>query len=163
MRYRFRVRAAAIILNKNNEVLLVLHKSPYTGEEWWTLPGGGLVDEESAIDAVIREVREECGINCRPGRLAYVREFVIGPNKCVHHVELYFTAEADSYDIITGIDPEIEQQYIVECRFMSREEIENTSINVYPEILRDRFWDDLESGFTGHNPYLGVQGQKVVL
>lgn len=160
MTYRFRVRAAAIILNQDNEVLLVLHKNPYTGEEWWTLPGGGLEGEENATEAVIREVREECGINCRPGKLAYVREFIIGSDKNVHHVELYFTAEAESYDIITGTDPELEKQYIVQCCFMSREDIKKTSINVYPEILRDRFWNDLESGFISHNPYLGIQEQK---
>ncbi|SHJ01693.1 NUDIX domain-containing protein [Lutispora thermophila] len=160
MTYRFRVRAAAIILNKNNEILLVLHKDPYTGEEWWTLPGGGLEGKESAIEAVIREVKEECGINCKPGKLAYVREFIMNSDTNVHHVELYFSAEADSYDIITGIDPELEKQYIVQCCFLSRREIENTSINVYPEILRDKFWDDLESGFIGYNPYLGLQEEK---
>jgi len=54
----FRVRAAAIILNKNNELLLVHHRHPQTGEEWWTLPGGGLEGVESATDAIIREVKE---------------------------------------------------------------------------------------------------------
>lgn len=160
MTYRFRVRAAAIILNKDNEVLLVLHKNPYTGEEWWTMPGGGLEGKESATEAVIREVREECGINCKPGKLAYVREFIIGSDKNVHHVELYFTAEADSYDIITGIDPELEKQYIVQCRFMSMDDIKKTPIDVYPEILRDRFWNDLESGFIGHDSYIGIHEQK---
>jgi len=157
---RFRVRAAAIILNEANELLLVLHKNPYTFEQWWTMPGGALESDESAIDAVRREVKEECGIDCRPGKLVYVREFVMGQCKNVHHVELYFEAKADSFDIITGTDPELENQYIVTCRFMSREDIKNTPINVYPEILRDRFWDDLESGFANHDVYLGLQEQK---
>jgi 8-oxo-dGTP diphosphatase len=153
----FRVRAAAIILNEAKEVLLVFHRSPSTGEEWWTLPGGGLENRESAIEAVFREIKEECGIECKPGRLVYVREFIGGYEKDVHHVELFFTAEVDSFDIVTGFDPELEEQYIVESRFLSREEIESTDIKVYPEVLKDRFWDDLESGFFGQTVYLGLQ------
>ncbi|MEL1135442.1 NUDIX hydrolase [Desulfitobacterium sp. THU1] len=153
---RFRVRAAAIILNEAKEVLLVLHRSPFRGKAWWTLPGGKLEDGESAIEAVIREVEEECGIVCKPGSLVYVREFIGGHIEQVHHVELFFTAEVDSYDIVTGIDPELEEQYIVESRFLSKEEIKSSEITVYPEVLTDRFWDDLESGFVGQTVYLGI-------
>lgn len=154
---RFRVRAAAIILNNSREVLLVLHRSPITGEEWWTLPGGGIENDESAIEAVIREIKEECGIECKPKSLVYVREFIGGHQEKVHHVELYFTAEVDNYDIETGLDPELEEQYIVESRFLSKEEIESADISVYPEVLKHRFWDDLESGFVGQTVYLGIQ------
>jgi len=156
----FSVRAAAIILNSLKEVLLVLHRNPVTGEEWWTLPGGRLENEESAIEAIIRETKEECGIECELKSLIYVREFIEehiqGHDEKVHHVELYFTAEVDNYDIETGVDPELDEQCIVESRFMSKEEIESTKISVYPEILRDRFWDDLESGFVGQTVYLGL-------
>ena len=154
---KFRVRAAAIILNEAKELLLVFHRSPITNEEWWTLPGGGIEDRESALEAVEREVKEECGIECKPGRLVYVREFFGGLEKEVHHVELFFTAEVDRYDIITGIDPEVEEQYIIETRFLSREEIETTATKVYPEVLKGRFWDDLESDFVGQTVYLGLQ------
>jgi len=153
----FRVRAAAIILNEEKELLLVFHRSPITNEEWWTLPGGGIEDRESALEAVEREVKEECGIECIPGRLVYVREFFGGLEKEIHHVELFFTAEADSYDIVTGIDPEVEEQYIIETRFLSREEIETTETKVYPEVLKGRLWDDLDSDFVGQTVYLGLQ------
>jgi len=150
----FRARAAAIILNEKNELLLVLHKHPKTGEQWWTLPGGGLELEECAEDAVIREVREECCIDCKPGRLVYVREFIDEDND-IHYVELFFLSEAKSYEVTTGLDPELEEQYIVEARFLARNEIQGTSINVFPEVLRDRFWYDLETGFSKHIVYLG--------
>ena len=160
MDFRFRVRAAAIILNEARELLLVLHRNPLTAEEWWTPPGGGLGSRESASETIIREVQEECGIKCRPGKLVYVREFLGGTEKCVHHVELYFLAEAEHYQIQTGSDPEIEKQFIIEARFLSRKEIEKSKINVFPEVLKDSFWDDLESGFTGHTVYLGLRDPK---
>lgn len=151
-----RVRAAAIIMNEKEEVLLVYHRHPQTGEEWWTLPGGGLEDDESAVDAVVREVREECGIECVPGRLVYVREYIDWEND-THHVGLFFIAETDNYEIKTGIDPELEEQLIVEARFLSKEEIINTEVPVYPEILLDKFWEDLRRNFIGHAVYLGQQ------
>lgn len=150
----FRARAAAIIFNDKDELLLVLHKHPKSGEQWWTLPGGGLELEECAENAVIREVREECCIDCIPGRLVYVREFIDKDNDR-HYIELFFLAEAASYEVSTGLDPELEEQYIMEARFLDRNEIQNTKINVFPEVLRDRFWGDLESGFSGHIVYLG--------
>jgi len=150
----FRVRAAAIILNKNNELLLVHHRHPRTGEEWWTLPGGGLEGVESATDAIIREVKEECKITCIPQRLIYVREFLDCKDD-IHHVELFFTATVKDYQIEKGTDPELKEQYIIDVRFFSRHDIENFHTAVFPEILRDRFWEDLKNDFRGHNSYLG--------
>ncbi len=155
----FRVRAAAIILNNNSEILLVHHRHPQTGEEWWTLPGGGLEGEENAVDAVIREVKEECKINCIPQRLVYVREFLDCKND-IHHVELFFTANVNNYQVEKGIDPELKEQYITDVRFFSRKDIEKVQVAVFPEILRDRFWEDLESNFTGHHTYLGQRHWK---
>ena len=152
---RLRVRAAGIILNDKKELLLVLHKNPYTGDMWWTFPGGGLEGRESAEEAVVREVKEECGLCCTPGRLIYVREF-LGQEEDVHHVELFFTAEVEHCNIIKGTDPELTQQYIIETRFLSRKEIAEAEAEIYPEILRNSFWDDLESGFSGQTVYLGL-------
>ena len=50
--------ARAIVINKQNEILLVLH-SYIPG---WHFPGGGVDKGESPREAVIREVREEAGI-----------------------------------------------------------------------------------------------------
>jgi len=150
----FRVRAAAIILNKNNELLLVHHRDPQTGEEWWELPGGGLEGEESAVDAIIREVKEECKIRCIPQRLVYAREF-LDCEKDIHHVELFFTAKAEDYQVERGTDPELKKQRIIDVRFLSRHDIKNLPAAVFPEILRDRFWEDLKRDFKGHANYLG--------
>lgn len=65
MTYRFRIRTAAKILNENNEILIALHKNPFTGEECLTLPGGSLEGEKSATEAVVkRSKRRMWHINC---------------------------------------------------------------------------------------------------
>jgi len=151
---KFRARAAAIIFNDNDELLMVLHKHPRTGEKWWTIPGGGLEIGECAKDAIVREVREESGIECVTENLVYVRELIDEDNDR-HYIELFFTARAVSYDIYTGTDPELPVQYIQKTAFLSEKQIRELNVNVFPEVLRDRFWDDLKGGFAGHTVYLG--------
>ncbi|MEH7112861.1 NUDIX hydrolase [Neobacillus niacini] len=52
------VSAAAIVLNEKNELLLI--KGPRRG---WEMPGGQVEVGESLKDAVIRETKEESGID----------------------------------------------------------------------------------------------------
>lgn len=154
----FRVRASALILNENNDILLVLHDDPETGEVWLMPPGGGLEAGENALEALTREVREECGVTCLPQELLYVREYVSG-NARLHHLGMFFRGVLPNKNekIVAGKDPELERQLIQDCRFYSREELQNSEITVYPEILKHQFWSDLEEGFTGHQVYLGQQ------
>jgi 8-oxo-dGTP diphosphatase len=57
-----RKRAAAVIV-RDGRVLMVHERSRRpTGGEWWTLPGGGIGPEESAEQAMRREVLEETGL-----------------------------------------------------------------------------------------------------
>ncbi|MEH7179787.1 NUDIX hydrolase [Neobacillus vireti] len=52
------VSAASIVLNEKNEILLI--KGPRRG---WEMPGGQVEEGESITDAVIRETKEESGID----------------------------------------------------------------------------------------------------
>ncbi|QDP39588.1 NUDIX hydrolase [Radiobacillus deserti] len=51
------VSAAAIVLNEKNEILLI--KGPRRG---WEMPGGQVEEGESLEEAVVRETKEESGI-----------------------------------------------------------------------------------------------------
>jgi mutator protein MutT len=62
---RQRVAAYAVILS--GERILLSRLSPsITTDELWTLPGGGLDHGEDPRDAVVREVREETGLEATP-------------------------------------------------------------------------------------------------
>jgi 8-oxo-dGTP diphosphatase len=67
-----RVAAYALVVRDGEagpEVLLTRNspRGPHPG--WWTLPGGGIDHGEDARDALVREVREETGLECTPGEV----------------------------------------------------------------------------------------------
>ncbi len=66
---RFRLRAAAIIIEENH-VLFATNDS----ENYYYSIGGGIKIGESAEDAVLREVFEETGIDYEIDRLAFIQE-----------------------------------------------------------------------------------------
>ena len=54
---KWRKSARGIIINEKNEILVVYYKN----SDVYMLPGGGIEENESVIDAAIREVKEETG------------------------------------------------------------------------------------------------------
>ena len=55
---KFTITSGAVVLDKYMRILL--KKDPYRG---WELPGGIVEENENIKNAVIREVKEETGIN----------------------------------------------------------------------------------------------------
>ena len=148
-----RPRAAAVILNEYNDLLVLKQKDPHTGFEWWTLPGGGMEPEESVIDTIVREVEEECHLRCRPMQLIYMSEYV-DYNINTHHLGMFFLTMVDNIeDLKVGTDPEVNEQYIKECRFISQEELIYSGIPIFPPVFKQQFWEDLKTGFIGHEVY----------
>jgi len=86
--HRFQLRAAAIFRRGDAVLLHRAERDPF-----WALPGGRVEPGEAAADTLVREMREELGIDVACGELAFVAEnfFELGgrPN---HEVGLYFEA-----------------------------------------------------------------------
>jgi len=59
-----KARAQAVII-QNGRLLMVRHFDLTVREEYWCLPGGGVEPGESPEQAVIRELKEETGVDMR--------------------------------------------------------------------------------------------------
>jgi len=78
-----RVKARAVFVQDGK---VLISRDRRRGEEHLNLPGGRVQDGESIVDALIREVAEETGIEVVPDRLLYVAE-VVGSHQ-IHDLNL---------------------------------------------------------------------------
>ena len=103
----FTASAAGVISNSKGEVLLLDHVlRPKSG---WGVPGGFMNKGEQAEDAMVREIREECGIEVKNPRLYRVRTFR-------RHIEIVLTGEAEG-------DPQVTSREIIEARWFKLDDI----------------------------------------
>lgn len=67
------LRIASTLVRHGTDVLMVLQKGPEDPAAHWALAGGAVEPGELATEALVREVREEAGLEVLdPGELAYV-------------------------------------------------------------------------------------------
>ncbi len=137
-----RVGTRAVIFNGNNEILVAHCLNPEN--DFYFLPGGGVWFHEKIEDCLVREVKEETGLEARVERLLWVRDFIEGfPD--LHGIELFFLATIIGGKLRTKPVYDIEW---LEFSFMAVEELEHlrfypTSFIVKLLKLRDnRDWSE---------------------
>ena len=110
----------------------------------WMPPGGGLRGgRESIFDCAEREFFEETGATVKARRVAYIEQYFPGSR---NEVNLYMLAESISGEPSLQGEYSEANEWIAEVRWMTRNDMEK--IEVRPEFLNKRFWDDLAAGFT---------------
>lgn len=62
------------LVRRDDEVLLVRISGWGFHTGWWTLPGGGIDHGEPPRSALVRELREECGVDATVGELVAVHD-----------------------------------------------------------------------------------------
>lgn len=96
-----RVAAYALILQEGEILLCRLSKQVLP--QWvgfWTLPGGGIEFGESPEDAVVREVKEETGLEIIPVSLAFIDSNLIKKEEADYHgIRIVFYARIIGGDI----------------------------------------------------------------
>jgi ADP-ribose pyrophosphatase YjhB (NUDIX family) len=89
VRFNFRVAGVAY-----REGKVLLQRSEGEGQDFWFLPGGRVEMLESATECLVREMREELGVETSIGRLLWVVEsFFPLEGFRYHEIGLYFLIE----------------------------------------------------------------------
>ena len=145
---RYGISAAALIVQRKR-LLLVNHKK--NGQyDFWVPPGGKLRGDESIFDCAQRETMEETGLSVVLDRIVYIAEYA----EPGYHFCKFFIRCKRFNGNLTQANKEQGETFLVNARFFSKADMEG--IDVRPAILKDRFWDDLETGFP-QTRYLGLE------
>lgn len=57
--------ADGLLINENGKIVLIQRKSD-TYYDYWAIPGGTVEEDETVEEALIREMREETGVDVKP-------------------------------------------------------------------------------------------------
>jgi 8-oxo-dGTP diphosphatase len=133
---RQRVAAYAVIV-RAGEVLLSRLAPSISEDELWTLPGGGIEFGEHPDDAVVREVHEETGLDCRLGRPLWIGSAhrVVDRESAptdMHSVRIVYDAWVDA----DAPEPRVVEVdgSTVDARWLSVEDVESGVVPTVPMV-----------------------------
>lgn len=116
---KVRVRAVGLLV-ENDRILLLKHQGIGSKGYLWSPPGGGVDFGQSAEETVIREFREETGLEVSIEKFLFVNEH---RDEEHHAIELFFEVRRVSGTATLGTDPEINEQILTDFGYFTAEEL----------------------------------------
>jgi len=126
----------SVVLIDGGRILLSNHIED--DEPFWTLPGGRLKTGETVNEAVVRELKEETGLDIEPKGLLFVDE-AVSNDRTIHGLQLVFRGEA----VGGAFHPKPEGQYLG-AEFIEIEKL--AEINFKPSVIAEEIASAYASG-----------------
>jgi 8-oxo-dGTP pyrophosphatase MutT (NUDIX family) len=145
---RYGISAGALILH--DQRLLLVHHFEADKYDFWVPPGGRLEGAESIVECAQREALEETGLRVQPGQILYIEEFY---EPGYHFCKFFFLCDLVDGNL-TIKNKDFDEDFLIEARYFTKEELQE--LNVYPKILKDGFWEDIQLK-EPVTKYLGLQ------
>ncbi len=107
-------------IKKNNRILLL--KEPIEdGKDWWIIPGGGVKFGERLEDAVVREMKEELGLDVTVKKFLGFHEAVY-TEYGYHTVIFFYIAEAKN-DFVKA-----REKKVIDAGYFNKKEVEKLDL-----------------------------------
>lgn len=147
-----RNRVAGIVIRDGK--VLIMHRFN-NSEEYYVFPGGGQENNETSVEAVIREMFEETSLVVTPKKLLYHISWDEGIENFFYLCEedgreAKFQEDAEEYIEMQKSD---EQKY--ELKWIPVEEL--SSLKLYQLEVRDLFIEDYKKGFSDETQELFIK------
>ncbi|MBL7779389.1 MAG: NUDIX domain-containing protein [Chitinophagales bacterium] len=112
---RFNVRVYGLLINERNE-LLVSDEAFKTGMKATKFPGGGLELGEGTIEGLIREFKEECGIDIEVVKHFYTTDFFVRSafefNSDSQIISIYYIVKSSDWNKIKTSEVKFDFEYV---------------------------------------------------
>jgi ADP-ribose pyrophosphatase YjhB (NUDIX family) len=138
------IRVTGVVIE--GDKILLLNQDTDTGRPW-SLPGGKVEEGEALATALVREMREETGVEVEPGRLLYVCDHL--PGNGTHVLHLTFEARrvgGTVGDVSVGADT----RPIRDVQFVELADLPTLGFSA-------RFGELAMAGFPGAGSYMGAK------
>jgi 8-oxo-dGTP diphosphatase len=122
--YGDRVRSRVCGLCMEGDTILLVNHAGLYGHDFWAPPGGGIQFGQPASLNLLREFKEETGLDVQVGEFLFACEFIHQP---LHAIELFFKVTVTGGKLIRGVDPEMgkEKQVIHSVKYMTWREVDS--------------------------------------
>lgn len=138
MSRKIRLAVRGLLLHENK--LLLVNAWPDGQSDLMCAPGGGVEPHSSLPDNLVREIREETGLEVTVHEQVLVNEFH-DLSRDFHQVDVYFRVTARNVDISPyWRDPE---GVVTTRRFVSRDELAH--LRYKPDSLPSVAWGDVNA------------------
>jgi len=147
---KVRILARVVVYdNDNHKILLVRNRDA----DFWYIPGGGWeYEKENITEGGVREVKEETGLDINIDKFLYLREY--HDSESVIFFETFWLASvkdvADLNKNHVDMDPDGK---VEEARWFTQQEL--SDITIFPDLLKNKFWSDVEKVFNEENRFIG--------
>lgn len=134
---QFRLAVRCLLIDQHERVLLQQVTDPGDGAVFWIAPGGGVESDESDLDALRRELREETGITeIVPGPAVWTRQHVFPFNgRWYHQQETFYLGRYVDHEHAAPELEELELGIILGHRWWTLPELDRTADTIAPERL----------------------------
>ena len=134
---KVRIRICGVLV-ENGRLLLVKHRGLGTADYYWSPPGGGMEFGESYQMALVREMKEETGLEVIPGEFLAFHEHI---DQRFHAMELFFRVQRLGGTLTLGTEPESAKSgpVLEEIAWFSRKELEQMPAGVVHSLCRKFF------------------------
>lgn len=159
---RERDAARVVLLDDAGRVLLVRgHDVDEPERSWWFTLGGGIDAGETALEAALREVREEAGLTLSPADLVgpvltRTGIFDFFAETCRQHEVFYLAHLPGGHTPDRSGWTDVEREVLDDMAWLSADELRAQSLEVFPHELPDVV-DALVAGWDGTVRHLGTQ------
>jgi ADP-ribose pyrophosphatase YjhB (NUDIX family) len=129
-----KVRVTAILVERNHILLL---EQDVTKSRRWSLPGGTLEWSETIEACLIREMKEETGLDVSIGELLYVCDRI---QDDMHVVHMTFLVQRTGGELHMGYEPEKDANPIRSLKMVPVAELEQYSFSkIFQELALNDF------------------------